>query len=381
MTVRFLHSSDWQIGKVFRFVDGTTMGLLQEARLEAVTRLGKLAEERGVHHVLVAGDVYDMEVLSARSLNQPLERMRDFPGVQWHLLPGNHDPHRSNGLWDRLLRKDLPPNVRAHVEAKPFFLDEGAAVLLPAPLRHRHTFDDPTAYMDEEIGEAGLAEGQIRIGLAHGTVSGFGSDDRGNYVAPDRPERSELSYLALGDWHGQKRISDRCWYSGTPEIDAFDVVNGGWALLVEIEGQRAAPVVTSLTTGRYTWSRLSEKINNRKDIGFLVEKLRSIDGKLERLIDLKVEGALSLEDRRDFEEKIKEGLSAAFRFLRVDEQSLFSRPTVEDLDRIDRDGFVRKAAEELKRRTEEGSEEERSVADEALRRLYFEHMKLQVGQK
>ena len=88
MTFRFLHSADWQIGKVFRFVDDVTMGLLQDARLRAVTRLGELAGEHGVHHVLVAGDVYDMEALSARSLNQPLERMRNFPDIQWHLLSG-----------------------------------------------------------------------------------------------------------------------------------------------------------------------------------------------------------------------------------------------------------------------------------------------------
>ena len=33
MTIKFIHTSDWQIGKVFRFVDNATMGLLQEARL------------------------------------------------------------------------------------------------------------------------------------------------------------------------------------------------------------------------------------------------------------------------------------------------------------------------------------------------------------
>ena len=119
MTVKFIHTSDWQIGKVFRFVDNATMGLLQEARLRSISRLGELAGEHGATHVLVAGDVYDMEALSPRSLNQPLERMRGFSSVRWHLLPGNHDPHRPNGLWDQLLRKGLPENVSAHVVPEP----------------------------------------------------------------------------------------------------------------------------------------------------------------------------------------------------------------------------------------------------------------------
>ena len=45
MTLRLIHTSDWQIGKVFRFVDNATMGLLQEARLRAITCLGEALSE------------------------------------------------------------------------------------------------------------------------------------------------------------------------------------------------------------------------------------------------------------------------------------------------------------------------------------------------
>ena len=41
MTLRLIHTSDWQIGKVFRFVDNATVGLLQEVRLRAITHLGE----------------------------------------------------------------------------------------------------------------------------------------------------------------------------------------------------------------------------------------------------------------------------------------------------------------------------------------------------
>ena len=379
MTIKLIHTSDWQIGKVFRFVDSATMGLLQEARLQAITRLGELAGTHGAAHVLVAGDVYDMEALSPRSLNQPLERMRGFPGTQWHLLPGNHDPHRPNGLWDQLLRKGLPENVILHIGPEPAMLQGEAAVLLPAPLFHRRTLDDLTAYMDD----VNLPEGLIRIGMAHGTVRGFGSDDKDvpNFIAPDRPTRAGLSYLALGDWHGQTQVNDRCWYSGTPEIDAFDVIDGGQALLVEIEGPHAIPAVTPIPTGDYTWKRLSEQVYGRADIDYLAEKLRDSADELHRvLIQLSVEGALSLEDRQYFHERIVDGVSAAFCFMRIDDRRLFPQPTAEDLDRIDRGGFVRTAAEELKRLAKE-SEGGGGIAAAALQRLYIEHMKLQAEQR
>ncbi len=380
MTLRVIHTSDWQIGKVFRFVDNTTMGLLQEARLRAVTRLGECAREHDARHVLIAGDVYDMEALSPRSLNQPLERMRSFSAIHWHLLPGNHDPHRPNGLWDQLLRKDLPANVHIHTAPEPVIFEEESLVLLPAPLQHRHVLDDLTAYMDE----VELPDGLVRIGLAHGTVTGFGSDDRDvpNYITPDRPERAGLAYLALGDWHGQKEINERCWYSGTPETDAFDVIDGGQALLVEIEAPSALPKVTPVPTGNYVWRTFSEQINSRADIDFLADKLRAVSDVLDRvLVHLTVEGALSLEDRQYFEQQIGDGVSAALCFMRVDDRRLFPRPTAEDLDRIDRGGFVRTAAEELKRKADDDGDSQRDIAAEALQRLYIEHMKLQAGRR
>ena len=379
MSIKVIHTSDWQIGKVFRFLDNATMGLLQEARLRAITRLGEVAETRRAAHVLVAGDVYDMEALSPRSLNQPLERMRGFRDIQWHLLPGNHDPHRPNGLWDQLLRRGLPENVNVHTVPGPAVLQDEAAVLLPAPLFHRRTLDDLTAYMEDAVSPEGL----IRVGLAHGTVRGFGSDDKDvpNFIAPDRPSRAGLSYLALGDWHGQKQINERCWYSGTPETDAFDVIDGGQALLVEIEGPDATPTVTPFPTGNFTWSRLSEQLNSRADIDYLAEKLRDSADALDRvLIHLSVEGALSLENRQYFQKLIVDGVSAAFCFMRVDDRRLFPHPTAEDLDQIDRGGFVRSAAEDLKRLAEEG-EGDGGIAAAALQRLYIEHMKLQAEQR
>ncbi len=371
MNVKIIHTSDWQIGKVFRYVDDGTMGLLQNARLQTITYLGKLAEEHGASHILVAGDVYDMEALSPRSVNQPIERMREFPGVRWHLLPGNHDPHRPNGLWDRILAAGPPENVHIHTTLQPMIFEEESLVLLPAPLFYHHTLEDATAYMDD----LDLPEGFARVGIAHGTVTGFGSDESStpNYIAPDRPKRAGLCYLALGDWHGQRKINDHCWYSGTPETDSFKVVDGGKALLVEIDDPISPPKITPLDTGQHKWLSFSERIGGREDIDFLEKKLRGTSDSLDRvLVDLNVEGSLSLEDREYFEERIVNGVSAALCFLRVGTERLFPSPTEQDLDRIDQRGFVRTAAETLKRMADEGD----GLAAEALQRLYIEHMKL-----
>ena len=140
--------------------------------------------------------------------------------------------------------------------------------------------------------------------------------------------------------------------------------------------------MTSLNTGKYEWLGHLEQLIRREDIESLEVHLRGLDTALELvLLHLTVEGTLSLEDRSYFEERIVEGLSGAFRFLRVDDRRVFPKPTAGDLDHIDRGGFVRAAAEALKRRAGDGLDPERDIAAEALQRLYIEHMKLQAHQQ
>jgi hypothetical protein len=256
-SLRLIHTADWQIGKVFRFVDDATMSLLQEARLEAIATIGGLAQGHGAETVLVAGDLYDHDGLGDRTLFQPIERMRAQAALTWHLIPGNHDADRQNGIWERVGRHGLPDNVHLHLEPTPCPLGQHAW-LLPAPLRRRQTLADPTAWMDD----AATPEGAIRVGLAHGSVTHFGSADRsqGNYIDPARPRLARLDYLALGDWHAQRAIGPHCWYAGTPEPDDFDQEDGA-VLLVDIAAAGATPTVQPLASAHYHWSRQRETLH------------------------------------------------------------------------------------------------------------------------
>ncbi len=371
--MRFIHTADWQIGKVFRLVDDATEGVLQAARLEAVSTVGRLARERAAPVVLVAGDVYDVATAEDRTLGQPLERMRAFPDVAWHLIPGNHDPHQPGGPWERVLRRGLPENVRVHLDPAPAKLGEETQ-LLPAPLLRRRAFADPTAWMDQ----APAAGGVLRIGLAHGSITAFGSDAQSqpNLIDPGRAERAGLGYLALGDWHGMKRIGPRCWYSGTPEVDDFGVEGGGQALLVEFEGPGAAPQVTPLAIGRFAWRQEMLRLQDDSDIDLVPAQLRALHPEPARLlVDLALEGTLSLAGRERLARALEE-LRAAVCFLRVDDDRLYLEPSAEDLEAIASGGFLRVAAERLRAMVDDPAEPARETAARALLRLYAEHQKL-----
>jgi len=324
--------------------------------------------------VLVAGDIYDVATAEDRTLGQPIERMRAFPDVTWHLIPGNHDPHQPGGPWDRLLRRGLPDNVWAHLEPVPVALADGHARLLPAPLTRRRALGDPTAWMDQ----APSPGWTLRIGLAHGSISAFGSDaDRQpNLIDPARPQRAGLAYLALGDWHGRKLIGERCWYSGTPEVDDFGVIDGGHVLLVELAGPGATPEVMPLRTGRFDWRQEAIQIHGEDDVEVVRARLRGLhEDPACLLVDLRLEGTLSLAGRERLA-RILDDLGAALRFLRLDEDRLYLDPSPEDLEAIAHGGFVRLAAESLQAMARDPEDPACATAARALLRLYAEHRKL-----
>lgn len=365
--MRLIHTADWQIGKVFRFVDDETMPLLQQARLDAIRSIGQLAQRESAACVLVAGDVYDKEGISDRTLLQPIEAMRAFPGINWHLIPGNHDPDRPNGLWQRAHALGLPDNLHVHLEPKPIALGEDV-YLLPAALRHHQTTEDPTAWMND----ANTPEGALRLGLAHGSITEFSANTpTPNLIDPDRAKQAGLAYLALGDWHGTKKINRQTWYAGTPEPDRFDRPEAGQALLVDLEG-RKAPLVTAHRTGRFQWLSEQAILHDIEDIKSLSGRIREDDLDLSTvLLNLHLEGRLSLEGMAFFEQEIETSLSAALCYLRLSKDELAIKAAADDLDDLAHDPVIREAVDQLTSIAEAKDHPEREIAARALQHLYL----------
>jgi DNA repair exonuclease SbcCD nuclease subunit len=364
--MRFIHTADWQIGKPFRNF-GEKDSVLRLARLSAIEAIGRLAAQEGAAHVLVAGDLYDNDAPAQKTLQEPLERMRAFPAVNWHIIPGNHDYHRGNGLWDRAAAQGLPANVVFQLTAQPVALGEHA-VLLPAPLRRRSEVNDLTEWMDE----APSAEGLIRIGLAHGSVTGFGSEGEAkNPIAADRAKRAGLDFLALGDWHRTMKVTPSTWYAGTPEADRFNSQETGQVLLVDIPARGAPPTVTELRTGAYRWLTRQEDVSGGHDLAGLESRLRAPADLSRLLMRLTIKGTLDLTARAELSDRIA-SLEAAMFWLEAGLEDLHLRPTDDDFEQIDFQGVLREAAELLKTEAENpaSSAAERRRAEEALVQLF-----------
>ncbi len=342
MTLRLIHTADWQLGRAFgNFSDGLA-ARLRAARLDAIDRIAGHARASGARHVLVAGDVWDQETPSEATLVQPLERLRRAADLVWWLLPGNHDPARRQGLWDRLAETGLPANVRVCNAPKPLELEAGSW-LLPAPLTTKRPASDPSAVLDAMPTPAGT----LRVGLAHGPVANFAQDSDGGTIALDRAQKAGLAYLALGDWHGCQEVAPRTWYAGTPEPDRFPRNEPGFCLAVTLEGPGSAPMVQRRPTAAFRWRRTRLDWLPGTDTDQLAASANDAALPADHvLLQLELAGTIRLTERLELQAHCRR-LGDRLAYLEIDDTALQTVVEAGDLEALGAESGLRAAADVL----------------------------------
>lgn len=340
---KFLHTADWQIGRLYATFDPEHAPLLAEARITAVERLAVLATQHQVDAVLVAGDVFDAQTVSDRTVRRLFNALSGFPGP-WLMISGNHDAALSESVWSRAQRlAAVPENVHMLLTPEPVYFEALGFAVLPAPLTQRHTYGDLTAWFDT----AQTPDTLLRIGLAHGSLQGILAEDidSANPIAPDRPERARLDYLALGDWHGTKVINSRLAYSGTPEPDRFKANEAGNALLVDIPAPGATPTLTVLPTAQFRWQTVEVHLQVESDLDRLMTQLNGLQS--HEVIQLVVSGQIGLHGHQQLLQRIG-AAEARVRHLQADLTGLQLIPSDDDIARLQADGYLAEVIAELR---------------------------------
>jgi DNA repair exonuclease SbcCD nuclease subunit len=237
-SITFLHSSDWQLGMMRRFLGPDGQARWGQARLDAVARIGEVAERTGAAFVVVTGDVFEHNQVERQTILRACEALKRIP-VPVVLLPGNHDALEPGSLWtSSQWQAHAPEHVTVLTETTPLEILPGVEIV-GAPWRSRRPLSDPAA-----PGYADLAPtepGTTRILLAHGqltSLSGGMSDvptiDQAALEAVVADGR--VQYVGLGDRHSTTRVTDRIWFSGTQEVTTPEENDPGNVLQVTIGG-------------------------------------------------------------------------------------------------------------------------------------------------
>jgi exonuclease SbcD len=286
--MRFLHTSDWHLGRSLHRAD------LREAQASFLAHLVETVRSERVDAVLVAGDVYDRAIPSLDAValyEDALARLR-AAGARVVLISGNHDSARRLGVNSALIdAAGVHLRTRPDAVADPVLLDDehgqvavygipylepalGLPGLIPAGTK-RAAGEDPAR---EEAGSgarshasvlraaAGLiradaaARGATRtVVLAHAWVAGGRNDAERADRARQQASGSErdisvggigyapaglfdgFGYVALGHLHGRQVLANHLRYAGSPLPYSFsekDQQKGSW--LVEVGADAAA---------------------------------------------------------------------------------------------------------------------------------------------
>lgn len=237
--MRFLHTSDWHLGRSFHRVS------LLDAQAAFLDHLVAVVAERGVEAVLVAGDVYDRAVppLAAVELfDRALTRLGAL-GVPVVMISGNHDSARRLGVGAGLLdRAGVHLRTDPAAVGEPVLLRNAAGEVacygLPylEPALVREEFAAPrgghtavlSAAMDRVRADlAGRPAGTRSVVLAHAFVTGGEVSDSerditvGGVASVPASVFAGVDYVALGHLHGCQTLAERVRYSGSPLAYSF----------------------------------------------------------------------------------------------------------------------------------------------------------------
>lgn len=223
------------------------------------------------------------------------------------------------------------------------------------------------------MNSAATPEGAMRLGLAHGAIQAFSEDSAASdVIAPDRAAKAGLDYLALGDWHGPVAINERTRYSGAPEPDRFKHDTPGQALVVSIAGPSAMPEIAAVETASFSWKIAPLHLLSGDDSAAVFEALLPpAHLRRQTLLRIAASGRVRLSGRTALDAAIA-AAAPDFAHLELKEHGLATDCESSDLDRIDRSGALREAAQAL---LDESTDETRSTAErdisrEALIRLF-----------
>jgi exonuclease SbcD len=231
--MRFLHTSDWHLGRLFHQVS------LLEDQAHALAALRVLLRDARPDALLLAGDVYDRAVPPPEAVelfDDFLHAVTSDLGLPIIVIAGNHDSPQRLGFGARLLaRSGVHVAGKVRGEVTPIVLEDahGRVHVLPLPYAepavvrevlarsdlHGH---DATMGAQLEAARARVPAGERSVLVAHAFVAGGEASESerpltvGGSGAVDVATMRGFSYVALGHLHGPQRVgAENIRYSGS----------------------------------------------------------------------------------------------------------------------------------------------------------------------
>lgn len=362
--IRFLHTSDWQLGMTRHFLSEGAQERYSQSRFDAIRTMGRIAKEEKCQFMLVCGDAFESNQVDRKTVARALEALKDVP-VTVYILPGNHDPlnaasvYRSSTFIDR-----KPAHVHVMENAIPLKVADDVE-LVGAPWMSKRPVANPT---EDAINVLASADGVTRICMGHGAVDRLTPDqESAGVISVAAIERAlvegKIHFVALGDRHSLTNVGggDRIWYSGTPESTDFRETQSGYANIVGIGDGSVTNKPVQVGQWRFI-ERERVDLNTADDVEALRKSLEEIENKDRTVVRLTLVGSLSL----SLQEVLQNHLLAAsdvFGAFDVREDALLVAPDDADFTNLGFSGFADGTVQRLRSKIAQGGDESVAARD------------------
>jgi DNA repair protein SbcD/Mre11 len=240
--MRFLHTSDWHLGRRFHGED------LIDAQRTFLDQLYETARTKKADAILVAGDVYDRAIPSldaVRLFNRCLEQLADLD-VPTVIISGNHDSAHRLGVGSKLLARagvHLVTDPGACADPVLLHDQDGPVAIYGIPylepsmvhadlnaegMSHQAVLTAAMARIRADL--AARPDGTRSVVLAHAFITGAAPAETsvserdvsvGGVAHAGAAVFDGITYTALGHLHGPQQVTDRIHYSGSPLAYSF----------------------------------------------------------------------------------------------------------------------------------------------------------------
>lgn len=259
--MRFLHTSDWHLGRIFHGVH------LTEDQAHLLDQFLDLIKESKPQAIVIAGDIYDRAVPptdAVELLNETLSRIILDYQIPVILIAGNHDSPERLGFGNQLLsRQGL--HVFGPLTGKPrtIVLEDEYGPVHFAPLTYaepsmvRERLQEPDAvnheqalnFMIQQVLKQ-IPESTRKVAIAHAFLSGGSVSDSERPLSVGGSDMvsadlfKSFNYTALGHLHHSQKVgNDSIRYPGSLFKYSFSEVNQTKGInLVELNAQGEARI-------------------------------------------------------------------------------------------------------------------------------------------
>ena len=343
MPIRIVHTADNHLDLPFKQYPAEVASRLIEERFLALGRLVAVANERNAHFFVVAGDLFDSTRVKVGDIDKAAAVLRGFDGVAVIVVPGNHD-HYANSeteVWRRFRRAteaDARIDLLVDPAVKSYDVEGQAVHFFPCACPSKTGAEPTIGWVAEAAAQHATG---LKIGIAHGNVTGLGLDAEGQYfnMEPAALEAAGIATWLLGHIHvpfPTSESGERSPYfmAGTHTPDSLRCRHAGSAWSIECDGDRVTRY-ERLAPGEITFRRLTQELLSADDVAGIVRTCEALDAG-STVIDLQLSGRLSAAERTHLTAEI-DRLRAGFLNL-TEESDIHDRIDAAQIEREYRSG-------------------------------------------